>query len=339
MRPPRFSGLLEKAIHAATGAIEIYNKPGFRYREETFSILMLNAWELLLKARILMENKNRLRSIEIWETGKTKSGAKTKRMFPKRNRSGNIMTIGVATAAEIVRQYSSNAIDQHVVENISLLTEVRDNAIHFHNTGRVLQKRVQEIGSAALRNFAYAARKWFDRDLSEYNFALMPVAFETPAGVIETLFTDDVRGAAAKVAKLLEGQERAFPFDPARAYNVGVEVEIRFVRKTTAEAVSVKVSPADPNAIPVTLTEENVLKSYPWRYDDLRKELRIRFKQFKENGDFHRIRKTLESNGKYCRTRQLDPRNKKSPKQKFYNPNILSEFDAFYGKKSTQLAG
>jgi hypothetical protein len=53
MRPPRHSFLVEKAIHAASAAIEIYNKPGFRYREESFAILMLNAWELLLKARIV----------------------------------------------------------------------------------------------------------------------------------------------------------------------------------------------------------------------------------------------------------------------------------------------
>jgi hypothetical protein len=69
MRRPRYLYLAEKATHAAVAAIEIYNKPGFRYREETFSILMLNAWELLLKARILKENQNRLRSIEIGKDG------------------------------------------------------------------------------------------------------------------------------------------------------------------------------------------------------------------------------------------------------------------------------
>jgi hypothetical protein len=52
MRKPRYAQLVDKAIEAAISAIEIYNKPGFRYREETFAILMLNAWELLLKARI-----------------------------------------------------------------------------------------------------------------------------------------------------------------------------------------------------------------------------------------------------------------------------------------------
>jgi hypothetical protein len=128
MRPPRHSYLVDKAIDAAIGAIEIYNKPSFRYREETFAILMLNAWELLLKARILKENGNQLRSIEVWEQKATKAGLPSKKLSPKRNRAGNVLTIGVAAAANLVRGYSKNEIDQHVVENLSLLMEIRDNA-------------------------------------------------------------------------------------------------------------------------------------------------------------------------------------------------------------------
>ena len=58
------------------------DKPGFRYREKSFAILMLNAWELLLKARIVKENRNGIKSIEIWEPRQTKSGAPTKRLIP-----------------------------------------------------------------------------------------------------------------------------------------------------------------------------------------------------------------------------------------------------------------
>lgn len=45
-----------------------------------------------------------------------------------------------------------------------------------------LRKLVQEVGSAALRNFAYAAKTWFAHDLSSYDFALMPFAFEVAGG-------------------------------------------------------------------------------------------------------------------------------------------------------------
>ena len=35
--------LLDKSISAIVSAIEIYNKPDFKYREETFSVLCINA--------------------------------------------------------------------------------------------------------------------------------------------------------------------------------------------------------------------------------------------------------------------------------------------------------
>ena len=44
----RSQELVDKSIAAMVSAIEVYNKPDFKYREETFSILAINAWELLL---------------------------------------------------------------------------------------------------------------------------------------------------------------------------------------------------------------------------------------------------------------------------------------------------
>ena len=41
MRPPTHLRFVEKAAAAMTAAIEVYNKPAFSYREETFAILAL----------------------------------------------------------------------------------------------------------------------------------------------------------------------------------------------------------------------------------------------------------------------------------------------------------
>lgn len=114
MRKPRHKLLVEKSIQACIAAMEIYNKPEFRYREEAFSILMLNAWELLLKARILKENKNKLRSIEVWSPRIKKDGGKSKLKQAVRSRSGNTRTIGLTKAAELVQQYTNDNIDRVV---------------------------------------------------------------------------------------------------------------------------------------------------------------------------------------------------------------------------------
>lgn len=53
--------LVDKSIAAMIAAIEIYNKPDFRYREETYSVLNINAWELLIKAYWLKQHSNKVK--------------------------------------------------------------------------------------------------------------------------------------------------------------------------------------------------------------------------------------------------------------------------------------
>ena len=60
---PIYESLIDKSIGSMSSAIEIYNKPEFKYREETFAILAINSWELLLKARLLKLNNYRVNSI------------------------------------------------------------------------------------------------------------------------------------------------------------------------------------------------------------------------------------------------------------------------------------
>ncbi|MBU3654779.1 MAG: DUF3644 domain-containing protein [Alphaproteobacteria bacterium] len=69
-RKSRSNAILDKAVQAALSAIELYNKPSFLYREESFSILMTNAWELLLKAKLISQNKNNLNIIYATEKNK-----------------------------------------------------------------------------------------------------------------------------------------------------------------------------------------------------------------------------------------------------------------------------
>lgn len=47
------SRLLDKSKEAFLMAIEIYNKPSIKYRVEGFSFFICNAWELMLKARLV----------------------------------------------------------------------------------------------------------------------------------------------------------------------------------------------------------------------------------------------------------------------------------------------
>lgn len=250
-----------------------------------------------------------------------------------RARSGNNYTIGFLKATEVVRGYGKNGIDDNCLKNLELLVEIRDNAIHFHNKGLALQKQVQEIGSGSLRNFAQATSTWFGFSLSKYNFSIMPVAFETPEGLIKTAFADTEKGAAKRLLKLLADEQAASPFDPNKPFNVGVKIELRFVRTAAPEAIVVRPGPPEPGAIPLFVTEEDALAPYAWRYDDLTKALKKRYSDFKQNDKFNQLMKAIEKDEKYCKERRLDPKNPKSSRQKFYSPNVTQEFDKQYARK------
>lgn len=170
--------LLDKSIAAMVSAIEIYNKPDFLYRGEAFSILAINGWELLLKAKYLRDNKNKMRSLYVMETTHNKNGVKSKRRRIKTTRSGNPFTHSIDYIAD--RLVNSGKLDKIVWDNISALIELRDSAIHFYNYSSVFNVRIQEIGTASLKNYVILYRKWFGRDLSAYNFYLMPLSFAPP---------------------------------------------------------------------------------------------------------------------------------------------------------------
>lgn len=108
MRPPLHQKLVDKAVAAITAAVEVYNKPSFVYREETFAILALNAWELLLKAKVVKDAGNDLKSIRVYQARPTKSGEPSKKLCLKRNRAGNAQPISLGSCIVELDKTSSD---------------------------------------------------------------------------------------------------------------------------------------------------------------------------------------------------------------------------------------
>jgi len=108
-----YRALRSNSEAAMLAAIEIYNKPQISYRDECFTILLINSWELLLKA-ILSKNKQRI-------------------YYPKKRRHP-YRTLSVQDALEKTRSYFPPAIQfEPIRQNITLLLTYRDNSIHFYN--------------------------------------------------------------------------------------------------------------------------------------------------------------------------------------------------------------
>jgi len=159
----RYKHLLDHSVGMMLSAMELYNKPDFKNREQIFTILSVASWESLLKAKILKDNKNRLTSLYV------KQGSRY-----KKNRSGSYMTIGIE------RAMSFCGLPSLVLENLNALIQIRDAAIHLTADSPTLPYLVFSLGSASLQNYSKLIKSWFDRSLSEYNFYILPLGFTYP---------------------------------------------------------------------------------------------------------------------------------------------------------------
>ena len=317
--------LVNKSESSAVSAIEVYNKPDFEYREETFSILMVNAWELLLKGRIVYNEGGKISAIRAYdEKGKA-----------KRNRSNNLLTIDVGAAAR--RLVKDEDLDERCKANLDLLTEIRDNAVHFVNKTLNFSRRVQEIGTASLRNYVSAISDWFGLDLSEYNFFLMPMSFYPSTEMKGTPPQAENKEMQNLLAHLLE-VESQFPPDSEAPYAIALSIQTRFVRSSAADAVEVRWTD-DKNAPAVTMTEEDVIRRrYPIKFQELVERCRKRYTDFKQNSAFNKIKRSLEDPKKhgdnYCRIHHFDVLEKKDPGRKYYSPEIFKELDKHYTRRA-----
>lgn len=326
--------LLQKAEAALLSAIEVYNRPTFAYREETFAILALNAWELLLKAQLLAQHSNKPRCLHSFEPRTTKAGTKSKKLYLKRNRSGTPLTHGLWKAISEIENRTPTKIDHRIKKNLEALTEIRDNAVHYVIASPQLAKQVLEVGTAAVRNFVELSRLWFQHDLSGRHFFLMPIGFvDAPMSAAAVDLSQDETKLIAHLAQLASGGAQG----AATAFNVTLEVNLSFKRSTAAGALAVAIT-TDPNAPQVSLTDEEFRKIYKWTYQQLTAQLMKRYTDFKVNGKFSSIKKPLMAESRYVRSRFLDPDNPRSGRKDFYNPAILAEFDKHYTRKPSSSA-
>jgi hypothetical protein len=332
MKIPRYKPFIDKSVSAALSAIEIYNKPDFKYREETFAILMINSWELLLKAKIISASKNNLKSIYVLTNKIGKKGNKLSTLTPKLNRSNNPMTIGLEKCLDVCQQ-NLNCLDTACYENIILLMEIRDAAIHFHNHDLYLSKKVFEIGTASLKNYLTLIREWFDYDLSVYNFYLMPISFYHEFEAAKSFSVHKEKEQIKNLLQFISDKEEQNPSDEEKPYNISLRLETKFVKSSSTDSLLIAYS-NDPNALPVKIQEEDMLKRYPLDYDTLTDKLRARYSNFKLDKKYHRIRKELSKDKRFCKTRLLDPENPKSLKKDFFNSEILKEFDKHYKREN-----
>lgn len=162
----------------------------------------------------------------------------------------------------------------------------------------------------------------------------MPLAFQAPAEVIADLMRKQP-AAAANLLNYIAESEAQHPSDAGREFNVTMGIEVRFVRSPDPDAIPVRVG---KDGVQIQLSEPDIRARWPWRYQTLTQRLRDRYSDFGVTEKYHRVRRNLEDDLRFCHIRLVDPAQPEAGGRKFYSPNIVGEFDKHYTLKSAKPA-
>jgi hypothetical protein len=159
-------------------AIEIYNKPNISYRDECTSILIINAWELLLKAVI--------------------SKSKQSIYYPKeRNKTYKTLSIG-DSLSKCKPNFPPDIPFEPVAKNIDLLLIYRNNSTHFYNQ-RGFSALMYPLMQTSIVNFRDVVLGIFQKDIKDLiNIVLLPLSLGTSLDPIEFLKKEETRSPLSK---------------------------------------------------------------------------------------------------------------------------------------------
>ena len=248
--------LLTNAKGAMVAAIEIYNKPSIQYRDEAFVILLVNAWELLLKA-VLCQAKRTI--------------------FYKKKRREPYKSYAMKDSVARTRELIPSSLDPAAIAaNLEHLVLFRDNAVHFYNQSD-FGVLVYALGQTAIINFNDVLNAVFGHGLEEQMaLNLMPIGLRPPVDPIAFLagitgeaaanpvVVELVRSLAASTAELEDAGN-----DTARLLT-SYTVSLQSMKKITSADLVVGVAGGgDDDRILVTQAFRDPNKAYPFRQKDL----------------------------------------------------------------------
>lgn len=172
---PIAKALINNSVSAYYSAIEIHNKPNFKYRYEIVTILVINSWELLLKAFIYKYRKK----VKLFlPDGKTKP-------FPE------CLSF---VMSELGKDYFTTQ------KNLEVIYEYRNKTVHFYNQN--LGILIYSLIAKNAKLYSSFLKEHFKIDLSESSeLVLLPIGFKKPFSPVDFISNEFAKMDAPKPVK------------------------------------------------------------------------------------------------------------------------------------------
>lgn len=312
--------LLDASQAALFAGIEIHNKPNIAYRYPTATILIINAWELALKAYVYQY------------IGK-------KKIYENDGKHTITLSKALALVRDHVNAAEKNKKFMAVSENIFQLNEYRCTNVHFADGA--LDPIVFMLLSKAVLNYDAFVKKYFKKDITkEDNLIIMPIGLKLPFDPIDYLKQEyagvhnDFVNAVIQSIRELDGAGVedsivvGFSLITDKVKNIK-NADILAVLTNEDGAVPLQRAiryTDDPNA-PEMRVKPNLP---PLRYADLQAKLKEKKPAIKFGKTFYSALKIIQVNKDYCQPNYLDPENKSSSKKNFYTPEAIDALLAEY---------
>lgn len=165
-KSPIAKNLMKNSISGMFSAIEIHNKPNIEYRYEMVVLLILNSWELLLKAYLYKFHKQ-------------------VKLFYKDGTTKQFENCLAIVLDKVGKDFAPEA------ENLHVLYGYRNQFAHFYIDE--LDPIIFSLISKNVIFYSKFLKKYFKIDLAEVsNLILLPIGFKRPISPIDYISTTSV---------------------------------------------------------------------------------------------------------------------------------------------------
>lgn len=277
--------LLEHSREAMIAAIEIYNKPTIMYRNECTVVLVINSWELVLKALLVLNNQS---------ISDQKIPSRTLTWRNAWLRSQQFLPPSLANRA--------------TQSNLEILARYRDQVIHHYHSQH-LGMSLYLLLQAAIANYRdLVIHAWSIDIADDITWHLLPIGMTppgdiasffaktavSPAGSATSNFLADIRNDLVALTSSGEDVDR---------FLIKVEVRLESLKTVgSTDAVVGIAGKSDNNAPNVIIRRQDPNQTHPFRQKEVLGKIKKVGDKEMTSYVFQAIiwKYQLKRDGKYC---------------------------------------
>ena len=243
--------LVDKSVDAYVLALETINRISIQYRVEAFCYLICNAWELLLKAKIV-EDAGNPNSIYY----------KRQRGKPKRSLS----------LKDCLKRKISSDKDP-VRRNIERIEELRDEATHLV-IGQV-SRDVMGLFQAGVINYHKHLNEWFGVSLADrVPVGMMSIAYDLSPEQSDLTDSRLRRKLGRDAADFLtrycaELQRESEQLEGSTQFSIGIDYRLALTKKTSDADIRLSSGPSGSEPMRTVAVPKDPSKSHPFRQKEM----------------------------------------------------------------------